>query len=395
MAVTPIWVCGSECGIITGATSNHYDPQVIGTGGAITSDTTFFRPGGLRSLKVAATGAITNMQSPIAAGTTVAMARVYFYFATLPGADCSIVAFTTASGSTGTASFIRYTTATTNLVAILTPSGVASTGSAAIVAGKWYRLDIKYNVSATTYTMDWQLDGVGQGQASLTAQTIGTAGKLKMGVLSAVTATVYFDDMVAATALAADAYIGEGRVVGYVPVSSGTHVETAGDLQDDASANVAVNETTSWAKVDEVPMTSNTDFIKQVVLRSTSYVEYLFATGGENVPPRAVEHVTLFHNTTTGTNTQKAQLYDGTTAADSYALVSAGSVAGTLASRRKCYTQTPSATAWTPANFNSLRGRWGFAGDVTGPPAMDAMMLEAEFPPRVPYSTPYPQLLPQ
>jgi hypothetical protein len=379
MAIAYVWCCGSECGYTSGlANGNHYDIATIGAGGAITSDTAVVHPaGGSRSLKVVAAANITYAQGPVAAGTTCAMVGTWLNFgSSFPDSTGVVLAITTSTGSTTRLGSVRYNPAGNILEGFI--NGGTAAGSFAVALNTWYYLGMRYDVGATTYATDWWVNGAAQTQATLAGQTIGTVGKPRFGQgTAAVTSTTYYDAMAYATCANTDAIWTPGLIRGARIVATGTHNQTAGDLQDDASANLT-NGDGSWAKVDEVPVDGGADFIKQVVIRSTSYAEYIYDKVAGGQTPRAMEQVVAFHNITTAANTQKAQLWDGTTAADTYALVSSGSVAGQIATRSKQWATAPTG-AWTPTLADSCRLRWGFSTDVTDVPALDSSVGEFEF----------------
>jgi len=122
--------------------------------------------------------------------------RVYFYLNSIPSQSIELFSVYPASGNA-----IRFgiqTGATPHWgVQFGTTQTFTTLSGMTAIAGAWHRLDIRVNVSGTTWTVDWQIDGVAQTQATSTgqvAQTIGGTG-VYFGHPSgfSVAVTVFFD----------------------------------------------------------------------------------------------------------------------------------------------------------------------------------------------------------
>jgi hypothetical protein len=208
------------------------------------------------------------------------------------------------------------------------------------------------------------------------AQAATTITGISLGGATADTWTINYDHILVADL--ASYPIGPGFITGIPITACGTHSFTANDFKNDAGSALATNETTSWSKLTEQPA-ATTSYVDQVVTRATSYLEYQYANG-ISAAPRAVEQVLFAHSPAGTTAKMKAQLYDGATATDAFALAAP---AAALRSYSKQWATDPTGNPWTLEKLNALRLRWGFSdsADATHTPALDMSILEAEFAP--------------
>lgn len=367
---TPIFTCGWECRITTDAAGAHWSASTNSGTPGLSIDTSFLRSG-LASLLCDTTGggAATFVARGLPASTRTFAGRFYFSFRVDVSGTATIMQLDNANGD------FKLQARVGRKLRVQIGAGTASADSAALTADQWYRIDYLCNSSDGTWDFFYSIDGVSQTGITGQVTTAADCTNFKLGNTGTNTGKLSFDDL-AYTLTLADYPIGAGSVLPFRPTACGTHSFTAGDFQDDASSNLATNETASWADLDEAPVV-NTDFVKQVVIRAGGYLEYIYAFNGRT--PRAVEQIVWVHNLSTSGNTQSAQLYDGTTATDAYTGQSSGSVAGTVRSFTKQWATPPSGGSWTQALFALLRIRWGFSSDITTNPALDATMLEVEF----------------
>lgn len=248
----------------------------------------------------------------------------------------------------------------------------------AVSTGQLYIIDLK--VDASTTTIDWAVDGSAQSQFSIGGST-GTYDAIFIGHRSTSrlaygTCTFYVPWVVISTT-AGDYPLDVTRVVGYrVGNTSGTHNQTAGDLKEHGGSNLTDGDGTG-ADLNETTAPDTTSYIYQGVSRATSYAEYIYASSGADAAPIGVEQTVAVIGAGAGTNKQKAQLYDGTSAADAYAYAT---TAATLTFHRKCWAAPPSGGAWTLAKLQACRLRWGFSDDVDPVPRLTWTIIEAALP---------------
>ena len=162
------------------------------------------------------------------------------------------------------------------------------------------------------------------------------------------------------------------------PNADGTHSFTTGDFQDNTSTNIATSATNVFSLLNEAPP-NLTAFAKQVVIRSTSYLEVAFPSLPATVgTPVFVELKAALHPVgSNAANTSMFRLNDGGVE-DGIAVADASLTADTLEYHKHGYQVRPNGGgAWDTASVNALRARFGYSTDVTPPPAIDTLFLQA------------------
>src|SRR3990167_3528086 len=365
---TPVVACGFECGVLPSA-GHHLQSGI----GSPSFDTTTFRSG-LRALRCDATAALVS-GTLVFTGSTVAVGRVYIRFASLPSADCIL-----ADWDSSTNANIWFKASDSKLYARIGTTAGAS--GIAVTTGQWYRLDFKWD--DTNNTSDLQVDGVAAGQARA-AFSVAVPGRIPFGLLTSVTADIYFDDWLVSTT-AVDYPLGAGYVLSYIPNADGTHnVDGANDFEKTLTGTDITNATTdAWQLIDERPLpTTAVDFINGIgPPNSTDYVEWQYEDSTEANAPRAVEGLIVYHDASgAGTNNFSVTLREhaGGTSADIMAPATRN-VGATITYARAQFATVPGTSdAWTTVKFNALRSRF-LVSDASPDPYIDAAMLEAEFP---------------
>lgn len=365
------FICGFACGIVYASISASHWAGVTGTGASIIDN-----GDGTGTLQIDTTGGaqlsyVQHTFNPSTHRTKVV--RFYFTPLTTPAATTGLFTFISNNG-------MRINYASTGKLqaqaALGTVQNSANVGTAGVLTvGQKYRIDAKFDRSGATATVDWYIDGVAQTQATSVVAAADMTD-LRIGFDVSTTAKCKIDDLVVDTDGTVFP-IGASYVKYFEPNANGSHSFTAGDFQDDTSTNLGTTETTSWSKLDGRPPTT-TAHVKQVVIRSTGYLEYAFPVAPTT--PKCVQVCASVHITGgTQANTQKTVLYDGTTTVDAYALQITGAVVGTLRNIVGMVATPPSGGTWTKALFDVTRLRWGYSTDVTNTPALDGLSIEAEF----------------
>jgi hypothetical protein len=369
MSLTPVFIAGFEGPPLSAL-------FVPGGTTAPTIQTTYARNGG-SAARVTLTAAACNYSVPASGVTTLCVSRYYLYFASLPAGSVDVNSIKVNAATDCVLSFNH----ATGKLAVGAWGGAKQDGSLTIAAGQWYRIDARVNVVANPWVIDWQIDGVDQGSYSPAVAADSAAGSISLGIYSTARTIDYAIDDIIVSATTGDYPIGPGTVVGYtVGNTSGTHNQTAGDLKDNGGTNLANGDGTGANINEATPDT--TSYIAQVVIRTSSYAEYIYATSGATVAPIGVQQTVGITSSSTAANTQKAQLWDGTSAADTYASGTVGSTS--IVYRTKCWAAAPSTGAWTLAKLQASRIRWGFSSDITPNPRLTWTALEAAFPESAP-----------
>ncbi len=391
--VTPIFVCGAECGVdaagntspagsvrkftLVGATAS------IQTGGGLTAG-----PHSLRSFKLNPAAGVDdivqcNFFSTIGAPATC-VGRVMVRFAVLPNAIHTIVS--SSSGGCG----IRYNPTGTQLEAFAGATTLTIAGAFVPVVDTWYRIDFKF-VLNTTSTTDWQVNGVAQTQAShagsslaLTSLNIGHNTVNTANTGSAATTATYYADDVCISGTGGDYPIGPGRVAGLFPTADGTHsYDAATDFLYDNSSNVNATsslETGTWANLQNpLSVSTITHFMATASATGLEYLEWALADMSETpISINAVAIVSTHHSATAAANTQSLRIEDGATEEAVLALVAYNTT--TITSEHRVDAVAPSSSAaWTLAKVNALKVRWGYSNDVAPVPFIDGVCAEVDY----------------
>ena len=263
----------------------------------------------------------------------------------------------------GTDLIFRFNPATQRFELVLGAS--IATSAVPVSAGTWFLIDLRYDLRANTHVGDWRVNGAPQPQVSRSA-TPATANGLGIGATgNASVYTANYDDLFVATQAAAYP-LADSRIVPLVPDSTGP-AGTANFRNNDGT----VISADSWQRLDEVPMTSTADYIRQQANSGTSYVEL----GLQDVTVtciREVSAVLAYHAAATSADNGKTSIFDGPTETP----VFSGDMSQT-ALQYKSTVVTPGAGIWSQAAVNGLVARVGYSTDSSPNPYWDAIVLEA------------------
>jgi hypothetical protein len=212
---------------------------------------------------------------------------------------------------------------------------------------------------------DWRVNGVAQGQVSLAAAAT-TANGFGLGATANPSIfTANFDDIFVANQLTAYP-VGDGKIVPLVPDGVGTH-NTPGNFRNDDGT--AINAT-SWQRLDEVPMNSITDYVRQQTNGGGSYLEFSLANTTETCV-REISAVLAYHSANTPANDGKASVFAGSTESIMFSgdmSVNTIQYASVIAA--------PTTAPWSQAAVNGLLTRVGYSTDTNPNPYWDAIVLE-------------------
>lgn len=274
---------------------------------------------------------------------------------------------------------------TDGTIAALVSGGTKVTGPS-IADGNWHRVDVRYNTSPATHTLDWAVDGVNQTQA--TGAGVAASNITQWGVGSNTapsTDHIAEVDDVVISQTTGDYPLGPHSVFSVVPAADGTHVAGT-NIMENAGTGNDINGTTetAWDKLDDWPPTTginNADSITSSASGATNYVEVTFGT-----PPAyatsalwAVLGIVAHQSDTTGANTGITRIVNsaGTTLTDIFS--------GDMSEITDHYTWkliTPPSGGWLldATHFNGIKGRIGFGTLQPGAPEWLALMVSAATP---------------
>jgi hypothetical protein len=349
-----VWLTGMEHGVVSTVGGAIFSAVT----GAPTADSATFRNGDY-SLRIADTSASSTINARRAFTASVTVVRFAVRLAALPAVNSNL-----AYVDSGTDLVLGYSSATQRLT--LTAGTSTASSAATVSAGAWYVIDLRYDLSANPNVAAWRVNGVVQTGLSRAAAATTAAG---FGLGATANASVYtanFDDIFVADQ--STAYpLGDGRIVRLVPDSAGTHSGAANFRNDDGSAINA----TSWQRLDDVPMTSTADYVRQQANSGTSYVELGFGDTGETCI-RELSAVLAYHAATNAANNGKASVFDGT----AESVVHSGDMSSTAIQYASAIL-VPAGPRWTQSSVNGLVARVGYSTDSNPNPYWDAIVIEA------------------
>ena len=363
---TLTWLSGMEHAYSTTAGGGVWNSAA----GTATVDSTVKR-NGTYSLKIAPTAAIAYRGRLLGIGENVWVVRFAIRLASLPSANTELATLND-SNHVSTTSYmtLRYIAASQKFAIGFPGQTVLSSGT--VTAGNWYVIDMRLDPRGTTQTADWRVDGVAQTSTSLTTGAAGAAYAINFGSTSAATFSANYDD-IAISETNADYPIGDGKVLPLRLDGMGTSVGAASFVNDDATA---INST-SWSRLDEIPMGAGTDFVKQTATSTTNYVEMTFEDTTETCVRAVGGRVVYDPQNTNQANDGRTALLDGTTERT----IHDGNMAANNAIMNPKYgTVAPLGAAWTATELNGLRARIGYSSDASPNPTWHSLMLEYDVP---------------
>ena len=154
------------------------------------------------------------------------------------------------------------------------------------------------------------------------------------------------------------------------PESMGT-ASGAGSFRNDDGTAIDSN---SWQRLDDVPMTSTADYVRQQANSGTSYVEF----GLQDTPETCIREVSVvlaYHAAAKAADNGKTSIFEGATET----VVFTGDMSQTTL-QYKTAVVTPAAVTWNQAAVNGLVARVGYSTDSSPNPYWDSIMLEAAVP---------------
>jgi len=362
---TPVWFTGFESGSLSVNGAGLFD-TINGTPAvqAVVKRT------GNYALQCNAVGANTNVKKNLAT-PTVLVVTIYIRFAAYPAASgCSLVYIGVTAGK---ALAINYNTATNRFYARFSGGADGNTAAVDIALDTWYRLDMKFDVSANPSKIDFAVNGTAAAQSSY-AQAATTFVTLGIGQHDAVNVNVYYDDSIYSVT-AADYPIGAFQVEGLLPNADGTHNNAANIIEDNDGNDVGA--VTAYDHVNQLPMSESTLYLRQAGNGVANYAEVAFADPINYTAYLGVMGILAYASADTAANEGACVVIRS----DATAIT----LWGTAASRAdysessvfyKSALITAPAGGWTLAEIGALVARLGYSNDADPDPYWHNLMLE-------------------
>jgi hypothetical protein len=287
----PDVLTGFEFGTMSGAATGNTGVKIFdATAGTPAIVTTSPRTGtyclelsasaAIENVTWTSAGVLSNYTGPLSSGVS----RFSIYFPTsLPGADVELAAIGTPSGVT-----LRYRTASQKLgiQVVGSASGTEQLSTNTVSAGQWYDIDIVVDGRTSgTWTAKWQINGVDQTDATLTAQAAALSlATLRLGWGASTTATVRYDDFVFSRFY--QHYPMGGVKIYAMPIDSAATPTVSGSAANfstftsNGTLNSTFSVTTARDAIDEIPPTigASADGFCQDTAAGSDYVEFPMTT---------------------------------------------------------------------------------------------------------------------
>lgn len=386
---TPIFVCGAECNV---AAAGVAAPTGLVRHWSLANNVGFnvAEPGGgSQSFWIAASSSVSGMQHTFATAVgspAVLVSRFYIKFHALPTEVATTLNLFSVIGFVNGG--LRWNPGSGGFVEAFI--GTATAGSFVPTLDRWYRIDIRTTLN-TTSTTEWQVDGVAQTTATV-ASTASTCSAMMVGDTGATVRTDHSIDHIAVSATSADYPIGPGACYGLYPNVDGAHLTGTAGFQKHSVTAISDATTDAYTELANPLNTGSyppAAYINQQNNATTRYVEFQFAdlpSGLASV--NGVAGVATLSAASTTACAASLKVHDGAT--DDAWLTDVDTSEAGFDIAYKCYAKSPaSALAWTVADVNALRARWGFASDANPDPWLCGLMLEADVVPIV-AGTSYP-----
>jgi hypothetical protein len=315
--------------------------------------------------------------------------RVCFYLPSLPGSDADLFSLCQVAGTPDLQ--VRYRTASQK-IGLQIASATEQLSDATVSASTWIGVDIRYDVSGTTYTADWSVDyGAGpveQAQATRGSVAPSLVGNLILGWTGSATQTVRYDD-IAASRIRGQYPLGDIRIypLGVDPAGSVTISGTTGNFQT-MSANgtlAAWNATTARGAIDDIPPTisASADGIVQSTTAASDYVEIPMQTRDAAANAEAIRAVKWYFPMWAASGTANSiglRGYDGTTETTLFSTADPGADNSTTTPVWICKMHRTLGSAlhrtWTQTQLDALTARVGFSGDASPAVGVHAVIAE-------------------
>ena len=358
------WMSGVETGSTLASNSGTGGGEFGGTAGFAFAHSSVKRSGSY-SLRVSPFGAAYG----VALAPSAADRHTVLHFAIrldeLPGSDVNELASAQVLSTTSYAALFGYE-ATSNrfMVRLRNGSNVLTapvTSSNTVVAGQWYVIDLYWNSSGTTHTVDWRVDGMDESRATLTGVSAQNLYGVFFGSRSGGNFTANYDDM-ALSVTSADYPLPDLRIGRLLPDGMGPGNGNPGSVfvQGNRAGNMALNSN-AWGYLDRVPMSQFDLWVIQQSNSTSNYAEVTFedTTEGCIVGVRGFAH--LYRDGNGGAHS-RTDILEGTQTTTIFN----GSPAN-FTSPPAHYSRmigTAGGDAWTTGKVNGLVSRFGYSSDA-------------------------------
>jgi hypothetical protein len=379
----PIFLTGMNHGVINanGPTSGAFWDGSGDTGGTASISTTIKTWSNGRSLNLNKTSSSSNsiFRYRSFTASSVVVVSLAVYATTLPS---GLVWFASLEDSGGAGDLELGYNSSDQKLRVKFAGGTETVSSSTITTGTWYTIDIRANVSSSsTYTCDWQIDGVAQTQHTKAVAAARTIDRIVCG--NGVTATTltwemaYTDICVSTTS--GDYPLGEA-ITGYiVPASDGTHNAGTNIMEDSSGSDIGV--VTAYNLLDDTPLAGggSTDRVQQTGSGTGNYAEVVFGAlpSGTIV---AVEGCLAYQSSGTASN-QGATIMSHDSFSSYSDIYGNPTTRADMSESSEFYAANIVAAPGGGWTSQTIKARIGYSGDVSPIPYWLALMCEVRYVP--------------
>ena len=356
-----VWLTGFEHGVVSLQGGGLFDawnvtPEII--------------PAAARSgrygLRISAGSEFEFVRRPFPATPQVVI-RFHVRLPSLPASTQHLLHLEPTSGQTAK---LRFNATTGRLQAAFWSS--VQDASLPVMPGAWHRVDMRVTTNATPRTIEWEVDGVPQATVS-EVDAAADLIRLQIGAEGSATYVCDYDDF-AMSHTAGDFPIGEGFVVPLRPNADGGHNAGANVIERQDAQDIGV--VTAFDLLDELPMSSAADYVRQVAVGAGQFAEVQF----EDVGVTAIQDVMgLLAYTSSGTSVNNgacvARRADGTEA-EIWGTPAAPLDMSESVLFYKSALVTRPAGGWTQPEVNALRMRMGYSTAASPIPQWQSVLFE-------------------
>lgn len=300
-------------------------------------------------------------------------ARFYFYVASHPSAN-TIIFGVSVSGSTNTISILL-----NNGLAFPRVIGNAGPSGTPYNLNAWNRVDILGGLSSGTRLAVLSINGNTLPAYSATGTALSFLTSVNMGFVGNHSGTVYYDDFIFTDA-STDFPIGDSSIEAIVPASDGTHNAGANIMEDNLGNDINGTSVTAYDKVNWVPMSTGTTWVRQAANGATNYVEVNFGDlSSATTVQGAMARLAYLGETTTANNGGCVIIDEDNLSTTLWGV--SGSLADYSESSifyKQALLRTPDG-GWDLNAVNALRSRFGYSSDAAPDPYWRALQIEVAF----------------
>lgn len=300
----------------------------------------------------------------------------------LPSGDCIVAVLDLAATASGT---LQFRNSDDKLVA--SADGVLANGQAGptVVADTWYYVELAFDVSGTTHTLDWWVDGTAQTQSSLGGSSADTLSNVILGGAGSNTMTCRYDDVVVWTDTAAiTTPVGTHKIQLLLPDTGGTTAQigtanATARMVTNSAIDATHNSANILAAISEIPplLGATASGIGQRTagvgnacgIPMTSYT----IAAGEVIS--GVRILLCGWAATATANQQGLRTFNGTTEDILFAAGDIGTDNSTTAPAWLCKMAVDGRFD-TQAELDAMVVRWGYSNDIAPLPGAHAIYAE-------------------